>query len=184
MICIHLLEVKTPDTFEGHLTKLVNDFFYRKLRGRIFNTEVKHLLSDAITDAYVEGVKEGGVRDLTDEMSNELDGLVAEQFPFVDKFVNDAEAIKNKKESYDTFRNRIETWGKTIKAVKDIGYSRAKADEMVTWVLGNTEEHCSTCLELNGQTHPRSWFLDKNYVPGMPGSATACKGFNCDCSLV
>ena len=59
-----------------------------------------------------------------------------------------------------------------------------KGKQMLTWRLGNTEVHCSTCASLNGKRHRASWFISHDYIPGKPGAAMDCQGYNCDCALV
>ncbi|MCR4308385.1 MAG: hypothetical protein NUV80_07590, partial [Candidatus Berkelbacteria bacterium] len=55
---------------------------------------------------------------------------------------------------------------------------------MLTWRLGQTEVHCTTCLELNGKKHKAQWYIDNDYIPRKPGANLECNGYNCDCDLV
>lgn len=60
-----------------------------------------------------------------------------------------------------------------------------KRKTLYDWILGATEQHCSTCLELSqGAAHTMDWFISRGYVPGMNGANLECGGWRCDCSLI
>jgi hypothetical protein len=70
---------------------------------------------------------------------------------------------------------------KSLRAAYQLGRVSADRNGMYEWVLGATEEHCRTCLRLNGQRHRlREWHI-RGWLPGDP--KLECKGFNCDCKL-
>ena len=53
-----------------------------------------------------------------------------------------------------------------------------------TWFLGATEEHCSTCLPLDGVTKTGSAWRALAAVGIQPqGSGLECQGWRCDCKL-
>jgi hypothetical protein len=54
-------------------------------------------------------------------------------------------------------------------------------DQKYTWVATVDDNTCSDCLDLNGTTHPGSYWLDNNIYPG--SDYTKCDG-NCRCNLV
>lgn len=50
------------------------------------------------------------------------------------------------------------------------------------WELGNTEEHCTDCLALNGQVKTSSEWLSAGIAPQSPD--LECGGWLCDCKFV
>ena len=148
--------------------------------------DVRRLVKQAVEDAYVEGLAEGNVS--ADEMSEDDALMIIElntnQQDYVTDFVR---AIREAKGDKVLQRNildtRVDLWAASIEAAGMQGLASAKANEMVVWRLGSTEEHCRTCRQLDGQRHRRKWFADRNYFPQTPGADLECGGFNCLCVL-
>lgn len=148
--------------------------------------DVRRLVKQSVEDAYIEGLKEGGVS--ADEISAD-DGMMIielnqQQQDYVTDFVRAVRAAKGDRAAQrDLLDNRIDLWTRSVEAAGAAGLASAKANEMVTWKLGSTEEHCKTCNRLNGQRHRRQWFASRNYFPRTPGADLECGGFNCRCTL-
>lgn len=148
--------------------------------------DTRRLVKTAVEDAYFEGLKEGGVS--PDEMDIEdaqnIDQLNLTQQEYVTAFVRAIRDAKGDRAAQrDILDNRIDLWTASIAAAGQAGLNSAKRNEMVTWHLGATEEHCSTCNQLDGQAHRRKWFDSRNYIPRKPGAAMDCGGWRCLCTL-
>lgn len=170
--------------FRRALTAAVTAYF--RPRGSISSAQIKEIVSQGVTDAYYEGLKEGGVdpQDFTEEDAAAVDQLVYAQLESVDGFVQAVRDAKGDSEAEGAVLARVDLWTASIAVAGTLGLNAAKANEMVTWRLGRTEKHCRTCQWLNGQRHRRKWFTDKGYIPRQPGSEMlACGGWRCDCSL-
>jgi hypothetical protein len=90
-------------------------------------------------------------------------------------------------EARDSIEARLQLWEQGVRAHYNRWKLEAHAGKMTlfAWMLGATEDHCSTCLRLaEGGAHTAAWYLRRNYIPGQPGASLECGGFNCDCSLV
>lgn len=147
---------------------------------------VRHLVKSAVADSYAEGLKQGGVS--FDEMDSDDALMIIElgenQLAYVTDFVKAVrEARDDKAAQHDILDNRVPLWVASIEAAGEYGLASAKRNEMVTWHLGSTREHCKDCRRLNGQKHRRKWFAERNYFPQMPGAAMECGGYNCLCEL-
>lgn len=147
--------------------------------------DVRRTVKDAVADAYIEGLAEGGIP--ADEMSDDDALMIVElsyqQLDYVTDFVRAIRDAKDDKAlQRDILDNRIDLWIRSIEAAGAQGLASAKSNEMVTWHYGDTE-HCETCLRLNGQRHRRKWFASRNYFPRTPGAALECGGYRCMCSL-
>jgi hypothetical protein len=150
--------------------------------------DMRRLVKDAVADAYIEGLAEGGIP--ADEMSDDDALMIVElsqaQLDHVTDFVRAIREAKDDKAAQrDILNSRVPMWAASIESAGAQGLASAKANAMGTWKLGKTEEHCETCQKLNGQRHRMKWFTSKGYIPRQPGSETlACHGFNCDCQVV
>lgn len=148
---------------------------------------MRALVKTAVEDAYFSGLQEGGVS--PDEMDAEdaqnIVQLDLTQQDYVKPFSDDVRkaARLGTAEAKNAIIGRIDLWAASIAAAGQAGLNSAKANEMVVWRLGETEEHCRTCAQLDGQRHRRKWFVDKNYLPRTPGAAMDCGGWRCLCTL-
>ena len=78
---------------------------------------------------------------------------------------------------------RITAWKGTLRTMRAMGLAWAAGSVQGQWFYGDTQ-HCKSCLWLNGQIHPVSWYIENNYIPGQPGSGTLeCGGWNCKCGV-
>lgn len=81
--------------------------------------------------------------------------------------------------------NRVNLWRNQGNNAYNNGIvdSEPTADEpRYMWQLGNTERHCSDCLNLNGQIKTAAEWRAAGIQPQSPD--LECGGWNCDCSLV
>lgn len=175
--------------FCARLHKLIRDYWQPTpdLDPNIdLNAELRALVEYHVSAAYFEGLQEGGIspEEFDEDMSAQADDLIAQQFEYVTDFVHAIEDALSDVNKRDNVMARADVWCNSIYAAGQAGLTSAAKNEMVRWVLGNTEEHCDTCLWLDGQTHRRSWFARRNYVPRQPGAAMDCGGYHCDCDLV
>ncbi|OGC94598.1 MAG: hypothetical protein A2W25_02410 [candidate division Zixibacteria bacterium RBG_16_53_22] len=146
--------------------------------------DARRIVKDAVGDAYVEGLKEGGVA--FEDMDSDDDLMIIEltdqQTQYVTDFVKAVRAARGDKAAQRAILDRVELWTASIEAAGMQGLASAKKNEMVTWHYGDTE-HCNTCQHLDGQRHRRSWFSQRNYFPRKPGAAMDCGGYKCQCVL-
>ncbi len=83
----------------------------------------------------------------------------------------------------DDFLRRIDLWvNKGLKRIFDSAKLFAEGNMMKRWVLGQTEQHCRTCLAANGQVHRAKDWRRKRILPRT--DVLECGGFECDCELV
>lgn len=83
--------------------------------------------------------------------------------------------------------NRIVTrlrnlWTNNAIGTGDLARTFDRNDGFYMWVLGNTEEHCTDCLALDGQAKRASEWRAAGIQPKSPD--LECGGWNCDCELV
>ena len=157
-------------TDENDLPSVIDD-----MAGAIF-TYANQITTTVLSDNGLD------MSDLSADDKRIISNWVSRQQFFVRQFITDAADAGRNDNVIDA---RIGLWEQSLATLVILVVAAVKSDMIVTWQLGHTEKHCGTCLNLNGQRHRLSWFLDFGFIPREPGSKTLdCHGFNCDCSLV
>jgi len=141
-------------------------------------------MSEAFTDATYEAWYQAGAElPLTDDAAawlSERSG--AERVNIEGMF----DRLKKEWEGIDPIaeaNTRAEGYARTLDALYAEAKMRGMKNQMVTWHLGQTEQHCPTCSKLSGKKHRISYLIDNNYIPRKPDAGMDCKGFQCDCSI-
>lgn len=129
--------------------------------------------------AYRDGLEDGGIAnaELDDDDRSTISRLTAEAKSFVSDFVD----------KFDTYSDiqldqRPKLWAnKTLQPFYDHGVAAADANGLYVWVLGQTEDHCETCLAMAGERKRMKNWLKGGILP--KSDKLKCKGFHCDCEL-
>lgn len=131
--------------------------------------------------AYRAGkVKAGGAVELTRKDELELSRWRNEQDAYIGNLLDDVETGKL---TIEKMPNRIGLWiNKAIKGAYNLGTSNVSPNRFYMWRLGNTIDHCKTCLTANGQVHRMRAWKEAGVIPQT--SRLQCGGWNCDCELV
>jgi hypothetical protein len=133
---------------------------------------------------WIDGGADGAIPSelqewVNDRISTEI-GFVSEMFQGLKELR--AEGDMDKLASF--IQDRAQGYTATLNSVFLVGKTYAMGQRPGVWRLGATEEHCTTCLELNGKAHPLSWYRENGYIPRQSGSATLeCGGWHCDCRV-
>lgn len=150
---------------------------------RTFAVRLRVLLNQYGRRAYADGLRDGGLEDaeLDEEDLATIGMMLGEQSGYVTEFgavlykgdgVTDAQAD-----------NKPAMWfNKSIMPFYQAGMVAADQNGLYEWVLGNTEEHCTSCITLNGQRHRMKQYATRSLIP--PTEHTECGGWQCDCKLV
>jgi hypothetical protein len=139
------------------------------------------LLSRYGEQAYKDGLSEGGIG--ANQMSDTDFAGILKIYRRQSQYVGGlADAVYGKEIGFGNVRSRAQLWGKSLMSFYNGGLLSAGADENYQWVIGATEEHCDTCLRLNGQVHRMSAWKRRGLLPR--ADKLDCKGFRCDCNLV
>ena len=142
--------------------------------------------TDAFYDAFYLGWSDGGgTPPPSAEALEWLTARINQEYGHIDMLIQNAKELRKDSEfDYFSFVNqRADGYTQSNIAVYNAGVMFAKAKKMLTWHLGETEEHCDTCSDLNGQRHRAEWYLSRNYIPQQPGAAMDCGGWRCQCFL-
>lgn len=170
----------TRSEFVSRFVALVRAGAADEVTRRRFGFVLRGHLQQLGRQAFRDGLAAGGVQD---EMSEEDRAKVAlwlkEQSAFVTKFANELYS-KGLPESMVVVRAQI--WAnKSLETMYQAGIASADANGMYMWQLGNTEEHCKTCLACAGQVHRMKTWQRTGLMP--KAGTLECGGWQCDCSL-
>lgn len=169
----------TRDTFETRVADLIGTVSKDKDKRR-FGIAMRRLLRQQGTQAMLDGLADGGVEvdDLNQDEERTFKRWLADQSGFVTNLGREAT-----KEGFAAdVHNRATMWAnKSLEPIYRQGLLSADANGMYEWVLGATEEHCKTCLRMNGQIHRLKSYDDKGITP--KSDKLECGGWRCDCGL-
>jgi hypothetical protein len=141
---------------------------------------------EALGDAFDTGYQDGGADGPPEgDALDWLNARVDQEFGYIGTLYEQAKQIKKDPEAdyFSWVTDRADGYTSTVQALYNAGVLWAKKNQMLTWHLGETEKHCTTCAKLDGKSHRASWYISHDYIPRKPGSAMECHGYNCDCSL-
>lgn len=168
----------------------VYDAVFDYLSGSGYIPQSKSPLIAALSQAYIDTadtayVDGGGDLPLDDDTAAWARGELQAQFGFVDSLFETLKALR-KEGDFDAnteAANRADGYTSALDGYYNAIKLAGAGNKMLTWNLGDTEQHCDTCLELDGGRHRASWYSSRGYFPRKPGSQTDCGGWRCDCSL-
>lgn len=144
----------------------------------------KRAVVDDVSAAFYAGYADAGGEDTEADDEQWLTARQNEELGHLDgvfqwlKEQRDAETITE-----DAVQARVEAWASTLDGIYNEGKLRGAKNKMLTWRLGDTENHCATCAKLDGGRHSAKWYLARDYIPRKPQAAMECGGWKCDCSL-
>jgi hypothetical protein len=146
----------------------------------------KQAMVEAFGSAFDSGWMDGGgeLPADTDALAW-LNGRVDQEMGYIEQVFVQAKELK-KDPAADSFAwatERADGYTQSVASVYNAGLLLAKKNQMLWWRLGKTEQHCQSCLQLNGQSHRAFWYIAHDYIPRKPGAAMECKGYYCDCHL-
>lgn len=184
------------DTYRENLVRWTADAIDRGTMSELdLRRAHRALLRTLALPAYLEGMREGGIENpeehLEDEDREIVEGWLAEQLQHVNGYAKAVLAatllvgLEREHARDSIFGDRLPLWIRSMESLAGRGFASARANELGEWVLGATEEHCSTCLRLSsGAPHRLSWYIKRGYIPQEPGSPTLeCGGWRCDCEI-
>ena len=203
-VSIHLerlarnIAVKTLEMYQRQLWSYALDFFRGDMSDAEFESAFFAAIEGQLTKAWNEGADEVGVlpEDFTDEDNAIIEGIIADEQSYVTNLgvaILDAiEALVDPKkiteEELNAFRSefgaRVDIWTNRYVDVNNQAKLHFGGKEKLVWRLGATEEHCESCLALDGiVAYAEEWDEAGVHPQGPPNGAISCGGWRCDCTL-
>ena len=167
------------------LTKDEADDFAERKRKEILALLARRPTQDELVDSFDISLREGfllgsGLDEIPEEEEEDIDKELALLFISIAAILAKAE----RGEDMESTATKMTSQVMRMYTIGLILYS-IKAEELYTWELGATEDHCLDCAE-NASLGPMpgSFWKEKFEEGIFPQSgALECKGFHCDCSI-
>lgn len=182
------LAAKTENFYNRALNRLVSDLYNDEISQDDFINSHADLITQQFRRAFNEGMRANGLdpaKDMTSEWEQAYQGLVADEFQYVDDFA--ADIVRGAKDGLpvDGLRYRAGLWAHRYPDIVDQAKIITGDDnQMYTWHYGDTVEHCGTCSQYEGQTKTaREWRVLRERGIYPKSRALECKGYHCDCRL-
>lgn len=187
MPAAHALRLKvwsvTRAQFIADVSDLLRGRTAGEITGRRFGVVLRAILNRLGTQAFRDGLQDGGVADTSELDGDDMRAIqdwLGEQSPFVSGLATE---IRTRGLSEADLAIRADLWAnKSLRRAYQLGLKSAAANGAFRWELGATEEHCTDCLRLNGQVHRLRNWERRGWVPG--ATKLQCGGYQCDCKLV
>lgn len=180
-------EYKTADYMLNVIEGLVNGV-YNNLVGGDFIDAMANLISGQLTQAFQQAFEDEGYTDfvLPDYLSSALEGMILNQYDFVDQFFRDIIDARLEGSPLAPLMQRAGLWAQrwTEAYNEAVRLMAIENGQKLVWLLGKTEEHCPECAALNGIVARASEWDALNIRPqNAPNDKLTCGGWKCDCSL-
>lgn len=183
----------TASAYLRTLMELIDSAFTGIVDRAAFGELGRGEISSAFWSAYQNGLQDAGV-DTEEVVEGEREfvhqlaiaerrywtSLANELYKQVLPAVTDEPLLAPAKHAQ--YIDRMELWvDKGLRNMYNQGLMSARANPMLRWVLGQTVEHCRTCLAADGQVHRASLWEKHDLQPG--SSTCECGGWKCDCKF-
>jgi hypothetical protein len=130
--------------------------------------------------AWRDGARQVGESPNTDEAYAELQRLIDEELVYVQEFAN-AVQVAEKAITLRDIRRRVNIWANQFNRIVNRALLFFGKEKHLKWRLGMTEQHCQSCLSLDGHVATANDWFKANIYP--QDKQLECGGWNCDCKL-
>ena len=184
------LSYKNYNMYETALQSIVEDAYTGNMSGGDFISTMYAYIDAGLTDAYESALQDNGMAldEMTDDMRQELQSYIESENTRVVNLWNDIQAgiHGDPPVPISSFMSRAELWANRWNDVYNAAMLsiNSQLGERLEWVLGATEQHCTTCSALNGIVAFASEWEESGARPqNPPNDILECGGWKCDCSL-
>ena len=185
-----LVEIKTEAMFLRQLKSYCLQLFRGELGEFEWIQDMTDTIADQLGKAWREGAKQVEVdpAEFTDEDIEELNKIIASEYDYVLALGSDILGLRLVGGSLEDYRNkfasRIEIWAHRYTDVVNRAMAYFGGRVKLEWVLGETEEHCATCLAMAGTVAwSKEWDESPIKPQSPPNEHLECGGWRCDCHL-
>lgn len=176
--------------FESRINKALERFFLKELQPAEFRNELFTAVNQAYPQAFVSGYRSrGGTEEAIpkkdwDYVNRLIEGRQGE-FKYIENLWQDVRDREYRAHE-EAIRNRVALYVGSLDECYSRGAMATLSDnDVLTFVLGPNEQHCSTCSGLSGKTAPLSWWRSSGLIPSENGNSKyECGGWQCKCKLI
>lgn len=178
---------KSADYFAHVMLTMVSSFYRGYMDLLEFVFVFGDLISGQMRRAWYEGMEENQLTpmDMTDEWEAILQEIIDGEKSYIVDFADAIEAARLAGNPIEPLMARTELWlNRYLDVVNQAKLETAEPKDKLVWRLGATEQHCSTCVALNGIVASASEWEEVGFHPqGPENGMLECRGWRCDCSL-
>ena len=173
----------TSSEYRSGLRGAIRGFWNGVLSYDDFYEMMIEVVRIGLTNAWNEGMKIFGLKleDMSGEEKIALQHVISTEYNYIDGL---ATAIEQNKESggqMESVMSRADLWVQRWTETMNLSQTMAGADQPMEWVMGPTQNHCSSCLKLNGKVKRGSTWLENGIMP--QSRDLECGGWKCQCGL-
>jgi len=175
----------TASDYEAGIRRGVYGLWSGKLDASEAYITITVTIQNGLTAAWYQGAAACGItpEELSIEEMTALSNAIFGEMQYLERLIYDV-AANNKQSGYKLkdWNPRISLWANRFGDVKNRAQMMACGDKKLKWILGPTEDHCFTCLQLSGKVKRASTWAASGWTP--QGKNLDCGGWNCKCELV
>jgi len=136
--------------------------------------------------AVEEGIKGCDIKlsDLEPEETEFVTEAIQSEEEYIANFAIDITVTRDQGGNLQSMLDRAELWINRYNEMVSKARVMICQNQKLEWVLGATEEHCTSCERLNGIVKRASFWEKAGVFPqGAPNPKIECGGWQCDCRL-
>jgi hypothetical protein len=183
------ITVKTEPAYRRSLRQAVRGLWSGEQGQWEFIDSMEYVLTRNLTKAWFDGMKLWGIApdEMTDEEKARLQLEINAQIMYIGGLA-DAITANSKANGGSLYKlyDRLEMWVKQYGRFMSLAGTLAAANQKGQWKYGDTTNHCPSCSSYAGKVYRNSvwtkWLEPLDMMPR--GRGLACKGYQCDCSIV
>jgi hypothetical protein len=147
-------------------------------------------IDQQLTEAWNTGADDVGVapEDMTPDDMTILEGIINNENDFLDGIAGDIATDRDAgmtREDFDSkYGSRVDLWANRYTEVVNTARMHFGGKQRLVWRLGQTEQHCPECEQLDGiVAWADEWSQADIHPQDPPNRHLTCGGWRCDCRL-
>jgi hypothetical protein len=181
--------------YQDKLFVIMQDYLYSSDPITAYRNEFNRTINDGFTFAFLAGWADAGASALTDEAQGALNGLIDAEIQFADSLFTQLKTLRDDDEipmddKMDAAHAHAEGYAQSLANPYSVGEMMAQPEIDLTFdgEDGSSDSVCQKnngrCVQLKGETHPASWWIDNDLVPARGNDNYDCGCWNCKHQLV
>lgn len=188
-LAVKAMAIKTYDRYRSRLWGAMQRL-WNGGRDANFLGSFARSIDQQLTEAWNKGADSVGVApdEMSQEDTNILDGIIRNENDFIQKLADDIQTLKDgggtDEQFQSQFGSRVDLWANRYIETENRARMQFGERQRFEWKLGQTEEHCQTCNDLNGIVAFGYEWEEARLHPQMPpNDLLICQGWRCSCVI-
>lgn len=169
------------NSYRDELTNAVYDVFNGNSDPIDFRRAHKALLREDAPQAYLEGLREGGIDEPDEDdkavMDEKVNDWLGGQVQYVNDFAKAIGEARSDKTQRQAILDRVVLWVDSLRSLGELGRAYAMGNIKAEWHLGDRLNHTPECIAFSQlRPHRVSWWIERGRTPPIH--------LGCGCALV